>query len=89
MGNSNNILREVKNMVECKTCSGPTEGFKCDGCGEESAELDESHSCGAEHCMPKCTGCGEAEVKCSCKQSESSEATESTESSEGEEKTED
>ena len=53
-------------MAECKTCNGPTEGFKCDVCGEESPVHAADHKCGGEHCMPKCSGCGQAEVKCMC-----------------------
>lgn len=53
-------------MSECTSCSGPTEGFKCDICGAQSDNHDDNHGCGSEHCMPKCQGCNEAQVKCSC-----------------------
>lgn len=53
--------------MECKTCKGPTDGFKCDMCGEESATHKEDHACGGPHCMPKCKPCNEAEAKCTCK----------------------
>ncbi len=36
-------------MAECKTCKGPTEGFKCDVCGEESPVHVADHRCGGEH----------------------------------------
>lgn len=52
--------------MNCKTCNGPTDGYKCDVCGAESAAHDPHHGCGADHCMAKCTGCNEAEVKCPC-----------------------
>jgi len=53
--------------MNCKKCEGPTSGYKCDICGEESVAHVETHTHGGAHCMPKCTGCNEAEVKCSCK----------------------
>lgn len=52
--------------MKCKTCSGPTEGYKCDKCGMEAARHVEAHKCGSKHCMPKCAGCGQAEVLCRC-----------------------
>jgi len=59
----NNNLNFMKN---CAKCGMECEGFKCDECGEECAEHDANHSCGADHCMPKCKGCNEAEAKCAC-----------------------
>jgi len=52
--------------MNCKTCSGATAGYKCDMCGEECAEHDAAHACGAEHCAPKCVACNESEAKCTC-----------------------
>jgi len=52
--------------MECSTCQGGIDGYKCDTCGAESVEHDPDHECGSEHCMPKCAGCGEAQVNCSC-----------------------
>ena len=52
--------------MNCKKCGGPTEGYKCDVCGEESEAHVESHKCGGAHCMPKCAACGQAEAKCTC-----------------------
>jgi len=52
--------------MTCKTCSGDTAGYKCDVCGEESAEQDAAHACGAEHSTPKCAACNEADGKCTC-----------------------
>lgn len=47
-------------------CNGPTEGYKCDVCGSESAEHDANHEHGGEHCVAKCQTCNEAETKCTC-----------------------
>lgn len=52
--------------VRCRTCSGATQGYKCDVCGAESPVHVEEHRCGGPHCMPKCAGCYEAEVLCEC-----------------------
>lgn len=52
--------------VRCKTCGGPTQGYKCDVCGAESPVHVESHGCGGPHCMPKCAGCYEAAALCEC-----------------------
>jgi len=62
----------------CSKCSGPTEGFKCDMCGEESETHVEDHSCGGAHCVAKCQGCGEAESKCTCEAAAESSSEEST-----------
>ena len=53
-------------MAGCTKCGGPTEGYKCDLCGAESAVHVETHRCGGPHCMPKCERCEEAEVLCTC-----------------------
>lgn len=57
-------------MGKCAKCDGPTEGWKCAICGDESNKHDPSHKHGEpasdRHCMPKCKGCGEAETNCSC-----------------------
>lgn len=53
-------------MQECAKCSGPTEGFRCDMCGEESGIYRGDHSCGPHHWMAKCTACGQAEANCIC-----------------------
>lgn len=53
-------------MDNCSKCGGPTEGYKCDMCGAESATHDENHEHGGEHCMPKCKACSQAQVKCTC-----------------------
>jgi len=50
----------------CKTCGGPSQGYKCDMCGEEMMSQDPNHKCGGDHCMPKCKDCNEAEGKCAC-----------------------
>ena len=52
--------------MACKKCSGATEGYKCDVCGEESKEHNETHRCGGEHCVQKCAACKQAETKCTC-----------------------
>ena len=51
---------------KCKKCSKGIEGYKCDMCGEEAEQRDESHACGGEHCVPKCVDCKEPETKCPC-----------------------
>lgn len=53
-------------MAECKTCSGPIKGFKCDECGATASKHDPDHECGGDHCMPMCAGCEEAEELCMC-----------------------
>jgi len=53
-------------MDKCAKCSGEAEGYKCDMCGTEAAEHDETHACGGDHCTLKCKGCNEAQTKCSC-----------------------
>lgn len=58
--------RLFMNDNKCKTCGGPTEGYKCDMCGAESQGHDPKHMCGGEHCMQKCKECNEAEVNCIC-----------------------
>lgn len=52
--------------MECKNCSGSTEGYKCDMCGAESENHDDKHVCGGDHCVAKCSSCNEAETKCIC-----------------------
>ena len=52
--------------MNCKKCEGPTDGYKCDMCGEESLARVETHACGGSHCVPKCKKCSEAESKCTC-----------------------
>lgn len=52
--------------MNCTKCSKPTQGYKCDVCGVESATHDEQHVHGGEHCMLKCGACNEAQVKCTC-----------------------
>lgn len=52
--------------MACKVCKGPTQGYKCDMCGEESPMHKDDHECGSAHCMPKCGGCNQAETQCSC-----------------------
>lgn len=52
--------------MECTKCQSPTDGYKCDMCGEESATRDPNHACGGDHCMAKCAGCSQAEAKCTC-----------------------
>lgn len=53
-------------MQTCSKCGGPAMGYKCARCGEEAAEFQELHVCGAEEFEPKCTACGMAEKNCSC-----------------------
>jgi len=53
-------------MNTCTKCGKETEGYRCDVCGAESAEHDNNHKCGSDHCMPKCKACNEAQSKCSC-----------------------
>lgn len=58
-------------MKKCSTCGMDTEGYKCEMCGEESAEHDPNHHCGGERCMSKCKGCGQAQSKCACQPQQS------------------
>jgi len=52
--------------MNCVRCNAPTDGYKCDICGVESAEHDPVHGCGGDHCQPKCRRCNEAESRCGC-----------------------
>ena len=59
------------NMTSCKTCSKPTDGYKCDMCGAEAQEHDPNHAnpehgCSGANCVSKCQPCGQAENKCAC-----------------------
>ena len=57
--------KTMHNLV-CAKCDGSADGFKCDACGEEFAEPQPTHRCGANHCQPKCTGCNQPQAKCTC-----------------------
>ncbi len=50
----------------CVHCEGPTAGYKCDVCNEESDTHNPSHAHGADHMVAKCAQCNEAESKCTC-----------------------
>ena len=52
--------------MKCKTCNGPTMGYKCEVCGDTSKKHDPKHSCGGKHCMSMCAHCKHAEAKCTC-----------------------
>lgn len=54
-------------MHRCIKCDGPTKGYKCDICGEESVSHDPNHEHGGDHHMPRCQECKEAEVDCRCR----------------------
>ncbi len=51
---------------KCAKCGMDCAGFKCSACGEEMADKDMAHACGADKCECKCSGCNMTESMCGC-----------------------